>query len=400
MTESGERAFDLLTLCMVIQSRSGNLANALHSVNKVAGHSVIVHTGGGSSQMVEHLASEYDAHYLRVPADADESSLLNKALDQVRSPWALFLNQQEVLHTAVPETLLDWLEKMAALAIDFPIVSFEEPRNFYFDTRLIRTDRALRWEHEAYPTLDSSLYRAARESGIEQPTAYMPHGAIISLGTPEPEEWELRDTIIRVERELDKNPMSVRYWYHLAEAAREIKEWERANAAVEEGLKVVSTEPEIPQQEPRAVCGLIAMLCDSLLAAQYYPEKTVESLWVIFGNMEGNGQLSVPLGRLLLAANRPGDAIKVQYMAVENFFHERRYHLSLEEGLYKPIMLAWELELELRRSELIKSTVRIQTLFESRQLKMQPLLQFVSNSNQTLFTAIRDALQAGPDGNA
>ena len=398
MTEPGERAFDLLTLCLVIQSRSGNLANALHSVNKVASRSVIVHAGGGGSQMVEHLASEYDAQYLRVPADTDESSLLNTALDQVRSPWALFLNQQEVLHTSAPETLLDWLTSAASLAIDFPIVSFDEPRNYYFDTRLIRTDRALRWEHEAYPTLDASLDRAARESGIEQPTVYMPHGAIISLGPPEPGERELRDTIIQVERVLDKNPKLVRYWYHLAVAAKAIKDWERANAAVEEGLTVVSTEPDIPRLEPMAVCGLIAMLCESLLAAQYYPEKTVESLWVIFGNMEGNGRLSVLLGRLLLAAKRPKDAIKAQYMAVENFFHERRYYLSMEEGLYNPIMSAWEMELALPRSELIKSTIRIQTLFDSRKFKMQRLLQFVSNSNQALFTALSEAVQLGLSG--
>jgi len=399
MSGAGEAAVNLITLCMVIQSRSGNLANALHSVNKVAGQIVIVHTGGAGEQMVQHLASEYDAQYLPVPDDPNESALLNTALDQVRSPWALFLHQEEVLHVADPPALTDWLKDVEAVAIEFPILSFEEPRNYYFDARLVRTGSSLRWEHEIYPTLQDSLEGAsAAGAGREQVTEFMPHAAIISLGTPAPEEWELRDAIVRIEKELDRAPESVRSWFYLAEAARALKEWDRASAAVEEGLNVVSRDPDVPRREPMAVSGLIGMLCNSLLAGKHYPEKTVESLWIIHQNMEANGRFSEPLGRLLLAADRKADAIAAQHRAVESYFGERRYYLGMEEGLYQPIQLAWEMEQQLSHDELLNSIMKIQALFNKHQIKIQALLQYISGRNQPLFIAIRDALQTGLAG--
>ncbi|MFC1543391.1 hypothetical protein ACFL4K_02490 [Candidatus Neomarinimicrobiota bacterium] len=50
----------------------------------------------------------------------------------------------------------------------------------------------------------------------------------------------------------------------LGEPERE--EWDRAHSAVEEGLNVISKQPNAPQQEPDAMNGLFALLCDALLA--------------------------------------------------------------------------------------------------------------------------------------
>ncbi len=382
-----------VTMCMVVHTRSGNLANALHSVNQVASQMVVVDTGGGGGQTVRHLASEYDAIYLQVPADPDESALINTALDQATTPWALFLSQQEVLHADDPQAILEYLANTEAIAFDFPIIPFDEPSNHFFETRLIRTDRQIRWEYTISPSLTASLDRAAEKAQLEHPIAVMPLAAIVSLGEPEPEEWELRDAIVRLERELDQDPQSTRYWYLLAKTASALKEWDRAHSAVEEGLNVVSRQPDAPQQEPYAVNGLIGMFCDALLTGQYYPEKTVESLWTIYSNMEGDGRFSISLGNLLLAVNREGDAIAAQHRAVGNFFNERRYHLSLEEGLFKPIFLAWEIEFRRSREDLLRSVIEFQTLLNRHQWRMRPLLQYVFNHNPPVFNAIQDILQ-------
>ena len=50
---------------------------------------------------MKHLVSEYNALYLQIPADPDESSLFNTALDYAKSTWALFLYQQEVLQQSL-----------------------------------------------------------------------------------------------------------------------------------------------------------------------------------------------------------------------------------------------------------------------------------------------------------
>ncbi|MEE9162322.1 MAG: hypothetical protein V3U35_05055 [Candidatus Neomarinimicrobiota bacterium] len=380
---------------MVVRSRSENLANALHSVREVADQIVIVHTGGGGGQEVAHLASEYDAQYLTSPDDPDESALLNAALERADSPWALFLKHEEVLRSEAPGALLDWLQDQEATTVEFPIVSLDEPRNYFFDSRLIRTDRAVRWEHQIYPTLRAGMNGAAGATGPEHAVEIMPHAAIISLGAAEPEEWELRDIVIRVEKELDRDPEGVRYWYYLAEAAKGLEEWDRADAAVEEGLNVVSRHLDFPRREPMAVSGLMGMLCASLLKGNHHPEKTVDSLWVIFNNMEGNGRFSVPLGRLLWAADRAEDAIAAQHQAAEHFFRDRRYHLGLDEGLYAPILVAWELGHERPGDELLDSIVKVQTLLGRHQYSIEPLLQYISQQNQPLFQAIRGALQAG-----
>ncbi len=395
MSGSGKSGSHLITLCMVVRSRSENLANALHSVRDVADQIVIVHTGGGAGQEVRHVASEYDAQYLTSPDDPDESALLNAALERADSPWALFLKPEEVLRSEAPGALLDWLQDQEATTVEIPIVSLDEPRNYFFDTRLIRTDRTVRWEHQIYPTLRSGVNGAASPTDPEHAVQIMPRAAIISLGDAEPVEWELRDIVVRVEKELDKDPDGVRYWYYLAEAAKGLGEGDRANAAVEEGLNVVSRRVDIPQREPMAVSSLMGMLCGSLLEGIHHPEKTVDSLWVIFNNMEGNGRFSVPLGRLLWAAERGEAAIAAQHLAAEHFFRDRRYHLGLDEGLYAPILLAWELAQERPGDELLDNILKVQTLLGQHHYGIQPLLSYVSEQNQPLFQAIRGELQAG-----
>ncbi len=383
-----------VTLCMVVHTRSGNLANALNSVNRIAERMVIVDAGGGGGQAVKHLASEYDALYLQVPADPDESALLNTALDHTESPWALFLHQQEVLHVNDPLLFGNSLENAAVNAYNIPIVHFNDPGNHFFKTRLIRTNRELRWEHTIYPSLVASLQRAADEMNLERPVvAVIPHAAIVSLGEPDSQEWELRDAIVRLEKELDRDPEAVRYWYYLAETATRLEEWDRANSAVEEGLTVMSRQPEAPYRDPQAVNGLIGMFCTALLVGKYYPEKTVESLWSIYENMEGDGRFSVPLGYLLQAIGRKEDAVFAQRQAVENFFRERWYHLSLEEGLFKPILLMWEIRFQDSREELLHSVVEIQSLLTRHRREIRPALQYVHDHNTALFTAIQEVLQ-------
>jgi tetratricopeptide (TPR) repeat protein len=354
---------------------------------------VIVDAGGAGSQAVRHLASEYDAQYIPVAADPDEAALLNIALGNVKTPWALFLNQQEVLHAEDLQSIVDFLSNTQAFVVEIPLARISEPGNYYFENRLLRTDRNLRWEHMVYPSLDASLEQVAGKDGLENSISLLPVAAIISLGEPEYEEWEFRDAVVRIERELDKNPSSPRYWYFLARTSRALEEWDRAHAAVEEGLSIVSKNVEAPHKAPQAVNGLIGMFCASLLAGDFYPEKTVESLWMIYNNMEGDGRFSVPLGQLLLAVNRIEDAISAQRKAVDSFFSHRRYYLSLEEGLYQPILFAWELEASRNQEHLLRSVIDIQVALSQRQKKIQPLLQHIHEHNPTLFVSIQEILQ-------
>ena len=392
MTDAGALPSDDITLCLVVSTRHGNLANVLHSVNRLAANIVVI-DAGSSGKSVAHLASEYDAQYIQVPADPDESALLNMALDRVESPWALFLHQQEVLHNDNPDTLLNQLRSDSVLAYELPVVQFHEPANLHFQIRLIRTGAGIRWRHRIHPTVDESLAKAATSRELQPQPQVLTTSAIVTLGEPEWEEWELRDAIIRLERELDDDSSQVKYWFHLADIAIRLEEWDRAHVAVEEGLGVISRASGIALEEPHAVNGLISMFCMTMLRSEYYPKNTVESLLTIFLNMPGDGRLAVPLGRLLQAVGRGEDAEMIQRMAVDNFFRQRRYHLSLEEGLFKPVMFEWEMRWNKTGEELLNSVIEIQTILVRHHYKLQLILEYVYQAHQSLFFEIQTILQ-------
>ncbi len=382
-----------ITLCLVVHDRLGNLANVLHSMNRLTTEIVVVDAGRAGGQTVRHLSSEYDAQYYQVPADPDESALLNTALTKVSTPWALFLNQQEVLHAEDPQPILDRLRDTSAIAFDFPIIRFNEPSNHHFETRLIRTDRGFYWSHVIFPSLMVSSDQASAGDQLKWPVNFMTGAAIVSLGDPELEEWELRDALVRIEQELDRNPDSVGYWYHLAETATRLKEWERAHSAVEAGLSVLSKKSDASGYEPFGVNGLIGMFCEDLLIGNYYPEKTVNSLWTIHDHMEADGRFSVPLGHLLLAINREEDAVAAQYKALDTFFNERQYYISLEKGLFKPALLVWKIASQHSNERLLRSVIEIQNKLNRHQYKMQTVLEYVYKHNQPLFFTIQTVLQ-------
>ena len=382
-----------ITLCLVVKQRTGNLANVLNSVNRLVSRMVVLEAGEQSTKTVQHLASEYDADYLHVPPNPDDAFLLNRVLDRVRTAWALFLNQPEVLHLDDQQTLLKVLGNTQAIAFDFPIIRLSEPNNHHFETRLIRTDRELHWHHGIYPTLDGGLHHAGEQSRLPQVCEIMPMVAVVSLGEPRPEEMELREAQDRIKAELKRDPDSTRYWYHLAQVAQQLQDWQKSYDAVEEGLNLISRRTETAYAEPNAVNGLIGMFCEALLSGQFQPEKTVNSLWTIFNNMVSDGRFSLPLGRLLLSTGQRNEALSAQLAAMEAFFSPRRYHLSLEDGLYRPALFIWEVEAGRGSRALLSSVVKVQTILKRQRFDFQVLLKYVLEHNRDLFSRLQQVLQ-------
>ncbi|MCK4577771.1 MAG: hypothetical protein KAU50_03205, partial [Candidatus Marinimicrobia bacterium] len=323
----------------------------------------------------------------------DESALFNKALHEVKTTWALFLNQQEVLHTNDSLAFLAYLDDPDVLAYDLPIMHLSEPNNYHFETRLIRADAGIQWQHCVYPSLGESIEQVAEKKSLESPVGLIPIAVIVSLGDPDPEEWELRDTLVRVERELDQDPESARYWYHRAVLSRLLDEGDRAHTAVEEGLSVVGKHSALANREPEGVNGLIGMFCEVMLQSSFLPEKTIESLYTIFMHMPGDGRFSVPLGRILQAQNRRTDASEIQRLAISTFLSDRRYHLSLEDGLFKPAQLMWEFAAQNSDTELLKRVIDLQTQLKQRKFDSQQVLQYVYAHNESLFIRIQKILQ-------
>ena len=382
-----------ITLCLVVKRRTGNLANVLNSVNRLVSRMVVLEVSEQSTKTVRHLVSEYDADYLNVLPNPDDAFLLNRVLKRVHTTWALFLNQPEVLHLDDQRTLLGILGNSKAIAFDLPIIRLSEPNNYHFETRLIRTAKGLQWHHSIYPTLDSSLHQAGEQFQLTRVSEIMPMVAVVSLGEPDLEEGEWQEMQARIREELKQDPDSTRYWYHSARVSHKLQDWQKKHDAVEEGLNVVGRHADAVFNESNAVNGLFGMFCENMLSGQFQPEKTVNSLWTIFSNMASDGRFSLPLGRLLLSRGQRKEALSAQLAAMETFFSQRRYHLSLEDGLYRPALFIWETEAVRGSRALLSSVVKVQTILKRHQFNFQAVLEYVYEHNRDLFSRVHRILQ-------
>ena len=82
----------------MLQYGVGNLANTLNSVSKLASQIVVVDGTESPGKANRFLVSEYDGKYIQHNG-ADDSVLLNHALDIVESDCALCMKHEEVIRT-------------------------------------------------------------------------------------------------------------------------------------------------------------------------------------------------------------------------------------------------------------------------------------------------------------
>ena len=88
------------------------------------------------------------------------------------------------------------------------------------------------------------------------------------------------------------------------------------------------------------------------------------------------------------------DATAAQHKALDTFFNERQYYISLEKGLFKPALLVWKTESQHSNERLLRSVIEIQDKLNRRQYKLQAVLEYVYKHNQPLFFTIQTILQA------
>ena len=62
---------------------------------------------------------------------------------------------------------------------------------------------------------------------------------------------------------------------------------------------------------------------------------------------------------------------------METLFSPRRYHLSLEDGLYRPALFIWAPEAVRGRRALLSSVVKVQTILKRHQFNFQAVLEYV-----------------------
>ncbi len=377
-----------ITLCLVVHSRMGNLANALGSVREIADAITVLEVGDHHGDRVRHLSSEFDAQYIQVPENIDEDFGLNTALDTVHDGWALLLHHEEIFQSIRVAEMKSLMAETDAIAFDLPVFHFKEPSNYHFETRLVRVNEGIRWDFPVRPTLDESIRRISIEKNRTDLLGLTNHSGIISLGKPEQTEDKLKEQIRQITGVMEDFPNSIQYWYYLAQMATLLEDWDLAHDTVEKGLAAFKDRAGSAKKFPEAVNGLVGMFCTYMAKGEQSLEKTVDSLLVISTHMESDGRMSLPLGHILVRQGRISDAMEIQYRALDTFFSNRRYFLHIEDGLFKPMWLLWKLAWQQSSADLLKHVIKIQMLLTKKNFEFSNLLMYIYKNDSQLFEAI------------
>lgn len=366
----------------------GNLANALGSVRELADAIIVLEVGDHHGDRVRHLSSEFDAQYVQMPENIDENFGLNAALDAVEDGWALLLHHEEIFQSERVAEIKSVLAETDAIAFDLPVFHYKEPSNYYLETRLVRVKEGIKWDFPIRPTLDESIRRISKEKNRTDLLGLINHSGIISLGKPEQTEGNLREKIGQISGVLEDFPNSIQYWYYLAQMATLLEDWNLVHDTVEKGLAAFKDKAGSAKIFPEAVNGLVGMFCTYMAKGEQSMEKTVDSLLVISIHMDSDGRMSLPLGHILMGQGRISDAMEIQYRALDTFFSNRRYFLPIEDGLYKPMWLLWNLAWQQSSSDLLQHVVKVQMILTKKKFEFPNLLMYIYKSDSQLFEAI------------
>ncbi len=377
-----------ITLCLVVHSRMGNLANALGSVGDLADAIIVVEVGNHHSDRVRHLSSEFDAQYIQVPDNIDQDFGLNAALSNVHDGWVFLLHHEEIFQSSRVTEMKKMMAKTDAIAFDLPVFDYKEPSNYYLETRLIRAEEGIKWDFPIRPTLDESIKRISNERNRTDLLGLITHSGIISLGKPEQTEGKLREQIRQISVVLEDSPDSLQYWYYLAEAATFLEDWDLAHGTVEKGLAAFMGKSGSAKKYPEAVNGLVGMFCTYMAKGEKSMEKTVDSLLVINNHMDSDGRMSLPLGYMLMGLGRISDAMEMQYRALDTFFISRRYFLPIDDGLFKPLWLLLTMAWQQSSSDLLKHVIKVQMILKKKNFEFPNLLMYIYKNDSPLFEAI------------
>lgn len=385
------------TLFLVLQHGVGNLANTLNSVRNLTDQIVVVDATESPGKTTRFLVSEFDGKYIALN-DADESVLLNHALGQVQTEWALFMKPEEILHHDDLEQAIAQVAKSGVDALEVPVIRLSEPSNYHFEIRLIRRSADFSWTADFKLTLWDVVTKHALDSKTKPKVALWNNVAVVSLGEPNLNTAQLEAKLNFYRQKLDESPDSVVGWYQRARVAQQLEDWDEQHDAVEAGFKCMVGDLKSSLSDAESMNGLTGMFCEELVRADFKSEKTTESLWQILQFTSCDGRFSVPLGYQLIAQDRSDDAKFAQFKALKNFVDYRRYYLPMKECLLHPALLLLELEAKGSDGTLLQCLIKIQDLIGKNSRLFPAILTFISENQQSLYGRIKQVLKASHSG--
>ncbi|AUW95055.1 hypothetical protein BXT84_14735 [Sulfobacillus thermotolerans] len=155
-----------ITVALIARNEERFIQQCLQSVHAIADDIVVIDTGSDDNTI--SIAQREGARVFSRPWPKDFARARNWALEEVKTPWTLMLDADEVLLADDIPNLLAGVTQPTADAYNLRIVSLTDRAEDLSEarvTRLFRTDPRIRWEGRIHEQIIPSIGRAGFNLG-------------------------------------------------------------------------------------------------------------------------------------------------------------------------------------------------------------------------------------------
>ena len=240
-----------ITAAMIVRDEEAYLGDCLRSIGDVVDEVVIVDTG--SVDRSPDIAQAAGARVVSVPWSGDFAAARNRALDEARGDWILYVDADERVVSVDREAFRAQLgdQELAALTVRFRPAS---GLSRYLEPRIFRRHPEIRFEGRFHESHLPALRRHLRSSGrrIGNSTVEVDH-----LGYDGPQDHKHARNLPMLEARLADTPGHVYSWVHLGCTHEALGQRERARRAWGRGVERVRSKNG---REPRDCFPFLALL--------------------------------------------------------------------------------------------------------------------------------------------
>lgn len=251
-----------LSVCMIVKNESSNLPVAIESIRAVADEIVVVDTG--STDDTREVATKLGARVVEYPWDGSFSSARNRAIDEARLEWILFLDADETLD---PDSCQE-ISKAIQQDADAYWVSIESPvrakaGKVFVNAfpRLFRKLEGVRFEGRVHEQILPSLQRLGAK--IRGSKIRIRHSGYDL--SKDQLEAKLRRNLDLLHAEIEANPSNVTALFHMGETQSLLGNYQEAVRY----YRLALSGEDLPA-EAKAVCH--QNLASALIKLQQYGE--------------------------------------------------------------------------------------------------------------------------------
>ncbi len=227
-----------VTACLLTRNHASSLERALASVRTITPHILVADTGSTDDTM--SIALNSGAKSISVNWNDDFASACNATIEQVTTPWFLWMNPDEELLPMKATLVSEALANANAFAYRLPIhqrysADSDKTTLSNWEERLIRTTPDVRYIGRVHPQFATSLDQIAIQHGqtVARLEAPIIRYAYLSTPTTDKIRWVVRLLEAELQDRPDRTPVKIELgrnllWLNdprghvlLAEAARD-----------------------------------------------------------------------------------------------------------------------------------------------------------------------------------